>query len=402
MTDDVITQIPHGVFRPRAKGLQHSGLRQANMGAVINIVGFNPGLSNAEIARSTGLAPQTVSAILTALEKDGLIQRGAALRGRRGQPAVPIFLRAEGAYAYGIEINWRHAEIVIIDFNARIIAQERLHYAYPDPRTVFDEIAEVALRLRQRLPEPGCERLCDIGLAMPGRIVEGLERGGAPPEVVTLWSALSPERELQRRLGLPVRLYNDGNAACWGEFIGHKRPRPDSFIYLMVSTYVAAGIVSGGRVWGGASGQAADLAAMLVDVDGGTPRTGHTIASLTALEKRLQAAGFEVTLVDHESCDKAAMQGEITAWCRDAARALALVIFNTLRVVETDMVIIDTIAPKLADQLVTHLERELDRLQTTATPRPRVQRGQLGQLGPAVGAAELSLYQRFFAITGAD
>lgn len=39
----------------------------------------------------SGLAPQTVSAILNDVEAAGLIVRGEVLRGRRGQPATPIF-----------------------------------------------------------------------------------------------------------------------------------------------------------------------------------------------------------------------------------------------------------------------------------------------------------------------
>ena len=48
------------IFNLGSKGLQHNGLRRANERAVLTVIGFNPGLSNAEIARMSGLAPQTV------------------------------------------------------------------------------------------------------------------------------------------------------------------------------------------------------------------------------------------------------------------------------------------------------------------------------------------------------
>ena len=76
-------------FDAGGRGLQHQGLRRANERAVLTVIGFNPGVSNADIARLSGLAPQTVSAILTDLDGMGLIARGEVLRGRRGQPATP-------------------------------------------------------------------------------------------------------------------------------------------------------------------------------------------------------------------------------------------------------------------------------------------------------------------------
>src|SRR5215217_2880137 len=104
----IVSEPPRDVFDAGGRGLQHQGLRRANERAVLNVIGFNTGVSNADIARLSGLAPQTVSAILSDMERSGLIIRGDVLRGRRGQPATPIYLAGEGAFAIGVEIGWRH------------------------------------------------------------------------------------------------------------------------------------------------------------------------------------------------------------------------------------------------------------------------------------------------------
>lgn len=384
------------VFQLKVRGLQHNGLRQANVGVVLNIVGFNPGLSNAEISRMAGLAPQTVSAILSALESDGLIVRGAALRGRRGQPALPIFLRADGGFSMGIEIGRRHADLVIINFHAQVVAQCRLQYDFPDPRTIFDALASRAHELMAHLPAENLARLLDVGVAIPGRMSEGLERSGVSADLVSLWNEIDPAAELERRLRLPVSVYKDGNAGCWGELVALSPPRPASFIYLLVTTYVAAGIFGDGRLWDGPTSNSADLAAMLVQVDSGDPRTGHAIASLTALEQRLTAAGFSVDLSHAESWDLEAMNDEVEAWLVDAARALAIVVFNTMRVVDARLVVLDTTLCALSDRLVQRLSDELVALQSDNAPPPKVQQGRLGRLAPAIGAAELPLYRRYF------
>src|SRR6218665_2012319 len=105
-------------FDGGGRGLQHQGLRRANERAVLSVVGFNPGVSNADIARLSGLAPQTVSAILAEIDRAGLITRGEVLRGRRGQPATPIFLKADGAFSIGVEIGWRHLDVLLLNLNA--------------------------------------------------------------------------------------------------------------------------------------------------------------------------------------------------------------------------------------------------------------------------------------------
>jgi len=76
-----------GYFAVAARGMQPAGVRQSNMRAVSRVIARTPGVSNAEIARLTGLAPQTVSAVLTSLDDAGLLTRGPAQRrGGRGQP----------------------------------------------------------------------------------------------------------------------------------------------------------------------------------------------------------------------------------------------------------------------------------------------------------------------------
>ncbi|MCW5723155.1 MAG: ROK family transcriptional regulator [Devosia sp.] len=388
---------PIDIFQPGAKGLQHNGLRRNNERAVLTVIGFNPGLSNAEIARMSGLAPQTVSAILNDIERAGLIERGPVLRGRRGQPAMPIFLKAEGGYSIGIEIGWCHAQVLVIDLHGRIVGHRRFDYAFPDPRTIIDTIAGHVTALLADWPAVRLERLADIGVAMPGKLADGLPAFGADEASIALWRTLDVGRELETRLGLPVSIFNDGNAACWSEFLALKRQRPSNFIYLLVSTYVGAGIIGEGRLWEGTSGHSSDLGAMLVPAEDG-PRMASRIASLSALMQRLRAAGFTLDAARVDEWDWAAMEPEVAAWLDSAAWALALVVFNTTRVIEAGLVVLDTILPApISERLLARLSEHVQALPPFGGPPPRVVAGHLGRLAPAVGAAELPIYRRHFS-----
>jgi predicted NBD/HSP70 family sugar kinase len=386
------------VFDLGSKGLQHHGLRRANERAVLTFVGFNPGLSNAEIARMSGLAPQTVSAILNDVEAVGLITRGEVLRGRRGQPATPIFLKAEGAYSIGVEIGWRHADVVAIDLQGTLVAHRRISYDEADLADLPAQISDLVCEMLRGWPRDRRERLDDIGLGMPGSI-----HAAAWPLDSAPGSKLGPSpatfaAELEKRTGLVATLFNDGNAACWAEFIARPAPRPESFIYLLVSTFLAAGLIGEGRLWQGPTGHSGDLGAMLIDRDETGPLSAHAIASVTALYKRLSAAGFDLELTDIDDWDWVALEPVVADWIDDCGKALALVIFNTHTVVETNLVVLDTILPtELTMRLVAQVVAEFERLPSRGTIE--IVAGTLGRLAPALGAAELPLYRRYFSRT---
>ena len=46
------------------RGIQPVHVRQTNQRAVLSVISLQPGISNAELARITDLAPQTISSVL--------------------------------------------------------------------------------------------------------------------------------------------------------------------------------------------------------------------------------------------------------------------------------------------------------------------------------------------------
>lgn len=394
----MISEPLRDAFDAGVRGLQHQGLRRANARAVLTVIGFNPGVSNADIARQSGLAPQTVSAILADLDEAGLIRRGEVLRGRRGQPATPIFLHPEGAFAIGVEIGWRHLEVLLLNLEGRVLMRQRRDYAFPDATTIIDAIVAMMADVPAILGETRHGRLTNIGVALPTNIADNLGLVDAPEAQHALWRKLDVAADLRRRTGLEVNLFNDGNAACWAELTAFPRPRPADFIYFLISRYIAAGIVGEGKLWEGPSGNSANLGSMLVSDAQGRPQAAHFIASVAALEDRLAAAGFATHAIAVADWDLEDFGPVLEQWLADSARALAKVVFNTGTVIETRLVVIDSILPAgIVARLVERVEAELRLLPTAPYLSPQVLPGHLGALAPAVGAAELTLYRRYFS-----
>src|SRR5919206_5388930 len=87
----------------RPRGSSQGGLRQYNERVVLQAIRLHCGLPAAEIARVTQLTAQTVSMITKRLLDDGLLLKGEPVRGKVGQPSVPLALNPDGAYSIGVK-----------------------------------------------------------------------------------------------------------------------------------------------------------------------------------------------------------------------------------------------------------------------------------------------------------
>ena len=81
-------------------GANQVRVRAYNERLVLSLVRRHKGLSKAEIARRSGLSAQTVSVIMRSLESDGLLVRGALLRGKVKPDAEPFDIEAFRAQSY--------------------------------------------------------------------------------------------------------------------------------------------------------------------------------------------------------------------------------------------------------------------------------------------------------------
>ena len=88
------------------RGTNQSGMRDSNERLVLSLVRQHGSLPKTEIARMTGLSAQTVSVIMRELEDEGLLLRQEPIRGRIGQPSIPMALNPEGAFFLGY-LYWR-------------------------------------------------------------------------------------------------------------------------------------------------------------------------------------------------------------------------------------------------------------------------------------------------------
>src|SRR2546423_727839 len=218
MDDSGVVNAEQG-WQLRPRGSSQGGLRQYNERVVLQAIRLHGALPAAEIARLTHLTPQTVSQISRRLLDDGLVAKGEPMRGKVGQPSVPLTLAPEGAYAIGIKIGRRSMDVLLVDFTGAVRARWSSEYEFPDPEWVYGEIAQRVKAIRRKLGAAGQERVAGIGVAAPLSLGGWQSLLGFPGRLSDQWERTDLRESISRLTGLPVQSLKDTAAACVAELV---------------------------------------------------------------------------------------------------------------------------------------------------------------------------------------
>ena len=201
------------------RGTNQSGMRDYNERLVLSLVRQHGSLAKTEIARLTGLSAQTVSVIMRKLEDEELLLRKEPVRGKIGQPSIPMSLNPEGAFFLGLKIGRRSAELVLIDFLGSVRAMLQLSYRYPAPRETVEFVSQGIKRIRAGLTATQDRRIAGLGIAMPFELWNWADTAGAPREVMDKWRNCDIRADIQAEVNFPVYLQNDATSACGAELV---------------------------------------------------------------------------------------------------------------------------------------------------------------------------------------
>jgi predicted NBD/HSP70 family sugar kinase len=384
--------------RLRPRGSNHVGMRQFNERVVLQAIRLHGALPKAEIARLTHLTPQTVQLIIGRLEGDGLVVKQAPVRGKVGQPSVPMALNPDGAFSIGIKIGRRGMDMLLVDFTGQV--RERLvrAYAFPDPRTLFDEIADGLAELRGWLGPERARVLHGVGVAAPLSLGGWESLLGVSAEAAQAWALIDIRARVAALTELPVVFVKDTAAACVAELVAGRGRGMRSYLYIFVDTFIGGGLVLDSHLRGGVSGNAGAVGSLALGANDGSglPRQLLSLASLFDLEARWREAG----LAEQAWLDERALSGPwlpITeAWLRDACPGIALAVHTAACLLDLEGVIIDgSFGRGLLAALLRELTVALDGYSWEGVARPEVLPGTIGSDARAMGGALLPLYANF-------
>ena len=378
------------------RGTNQSGMRAQNERLVLSLVRQHGALAKSDIARITGLSAQTVSVIMRALEQDGLLQRGTPVRGKIGQPSVPMSLAPRGAFFLGLKIGRRSADLTLVDFLGGVLATRRQVYRYPTPDAVVAFVAEALPPMTATLPASQRNRIGGLGVAMPFQLWNWVQALGAPQAEMDAWRDRDIQAELAGLTGMPVYVQNDATSACGAELVFGTGDRPKDFLYFYVGTFIGGGLVLNGQLFLGRTGNAAGVGPLPVPGPDGRMQRLLDVASLSVLARAMETAG-EPT--DHlwESPDLwQVSEPVLSAWTDAAAEGMAAAILSAAALLELEAALIDGWMPlSLRAELTRRTRAALLRLDLSGVTPPMVREGSMGAQARSLGAAAIPLSQRY-------
>jgi predicted NBD/HSP70 family sugar kinase len=378
------------------RGTNQSGMRDHNERLVLSLVRQHGSMAKSDIARMTGLSAQTVSVIMRQLEEDGLLVRQSPLRGKIGQPSIPMALNPEGAYFIGLKIGRRSAEMVLIDFLGSVRARKQRSYPYPTPGETLKFAAETMNEMRAKLDPAQDKRIAGLGIAMPYELWNWADTAGAPTAVMDEWRRYDMRTEIQSLCTFPVHLQNDATAACGAELVFGEAGSLRNFVYFYIGAFAGGGIVLDGRLYGGPSGNAGALGSMPVPGPDGKPVQLIDVASIAMLEKALIARGADASRLWRSPEDWGEVGPDLPVWIGKAATALAYAIVAAAAVIDFEAAVIDGWMPlSVRRQLVDAVAKAIGQIDGEGLSLPVIREGTVGIHARAMGGASLPLSERF-------
>ncbi len=378
------------------RGSNQSGLRAYNERLVLSLVRRHGALSKTDIAKMTGLSAQTVSVIMRELEAEGLLKKGDPVRGKVGQPSVPMSLAPDGAYFFGLKLGRRSADMVLINFVGQIIGLIHKPYRYPTVEGIVRFAVDTIGELSKKLSPSQRERVAGLGIAMPFQLWNWAETVGAPSGILEQWRAHDIRSEIAACTDFPVFVQNDASSACSAELVFGKATSPRDFIYFYIGYFIGGGIVLQGSLYTGQTGNACALGPMPIPAPDGSIRQLIDVASIAVLEKSLENTGLDSSSLwdspEVWTVDAVLLEN----WIRQTARGLAYAVVSAASVIDFGSALIDGWMPTaVRTRIVEETRLHLKDFDLAGIEAPAIGEGTVGYNARALGGASLALSQRF-------
>ena len=269
--------------------LGKSALRQANERLVLNSIRRSPGISRAEIARTTGFSRTSVTFVVNRLIKERLVLEEKVETGpQAGRPPTALQLAARARLAIGVEVARAGSRIVLVDLTGEVVRQRELPWL-SDPvdflRHLQQAMRGVASGYQQR-------EILGAGISLPGTIEKSAGRVLGAEGLG--WFNLEVGAILRRSLPWPLFFENDANLAALAEqwYLPAGREALRYFVYVQTQGGLGTGVVVDGRILHGVASAGSEFASRrLPPGDGRASRSAVTTSISRARTCCSTAAG---------------------------------------------------------------------------------------------------------------
>lgn len=311
----------------------------------------------------------------------------------------------------GIDLGGTNIVAAVIDSNYQIIAEAKNPTLCPRSwQEILDDVAKTALEVTEKVGA----KITDfsfVGIGSPGVI--SVEKGIVVNAVNLGFKDVPVSEYLSQKLGIPVILENDANAAAFGEFKAGKAKNTKNFVALTIGTGIGSGVVLDGKIFRGTNGIAGELGHTVIQLGGRqcscgrkgcvdvyASATGLITTTKEAMEANKSSLMWElvnqdISKVNGITAFKAARQNDSVACAVVASyvEVLASCITNIINTFQPDMITIAGGISREGDFLlnpICHLV-EKESLKNPAAPKPQIEIAKLQDNAGVIGAALLGV-----------
>ena len=324
-------------------------------------------ISQADIARATGLSRTTVSSLIAELKEAGMVLDVEARPGpaRGGRPGVQLVLSDPSRVVAGIDFGHSHVGVAIADLAHHVLA-ERVSELDVNRQAVqaLDRAADMFVEV---LDAAGVDRrsVLGAGIGIPGPVDRARGSAGSAT-ILPGWVGLRIASEMQDRLGVPAQIENDANLGALAELTWGAGRDCSNFAYVKAATGIGAGLVVDGRLLRGATGTAGEIGHTTLDEAGPLCYCGNrgcleTVASGPAIVELVGPVDGQQLTLAH--IVELASDGDLR--CRravaDAGREIGVAVAGLCNLINPERVIIGGLLSRAGNVLMNPLRESLRR-----------------------------------------
>ena len=192
-------------------------------------------------------------------------------------------------YCIGIDLGGTNIAGGVATLDGRLVHTQSVKTGMPcTSDEIADRIAALCRSLAQAAQTP-LEQMAWIGVGAPGSVdkdtgvveyANNLEFYNVPLGAM-----------LRTRLGLPVYVDNDANAAAWGEYRAGVGRGCSSMVMVTLGTGVGGGIIEDSRIVTGCNWAAGELGHFVIDMNRAIAACAAALSSTAALRRSSHRRG---------------------------------------------------------------------------------------------------------------
>lgn len=382
-------------LRVQQKATRHDQ-RNQNLRLVLQCILAAGSISRADIARTTGLTPATISHLVAGLEGDGLVAQLGTGPSAGGKPPTLYGVNAGARSIIAVDLSDGEQVGSVLDLKGTSAYRTTRSGNSLHGQAGIDQLYETVDELLEETPAP----VLGIGIGSPGVI----DDDGVVIEASYLdWHDVPLGALLTDRYSLPVHVINNSRAAALAEysFGGHEA---ENLLVVKIGNGVGAGILLDGRIHQGEDSAAGEIGHVVM-ADNGLP---CYCGKVGCLETMAAAPRLVDAFRPHLDVEASEMVGWLAAAgtaidrgdqpvlriVDTVAHNLGKVLATTVAILDIHKVVVAGIVSHLGDHFLDRLRVEIDSaVLPTLASKLELSYGRTGERAVRMGAAALVVNQ---------